>query len=148
VHKVIHLVVSTFEQGWRSWWSEWVGFHYETVTGHEGLASGQCWRRSVVVSDLTCTSGHFLRLADASDWTLRRHYSSSGRLTCGGVLAHRVERQRDRTLTTSGHWWPDASSHDLAARGPYWKWPNARRRDIRWILRRVRLTFNGAGVRR
>jgi hypothetical protein len=34
VHKVIHLVVGTFELGWRSWWSGGVVFHCETVTGH------------------------------------------------------------------------------------------------------------------
>jgi hypothetical protein len=33
VHKVIHLVVVIFEQGWRSWLSEGGVFHCETMTG-------------------------------------------------------------------------------------------------------------------
>jgi hypothetical protein len=64
VHKVVHLVIGTFDQGWRSWWSEGGDRHWETVT--------ECW---------TCASGHLETWSDSeqrSDWTLVVHCSSSG----------------------------------------------------------------------
>jgi hypothetical protein len=53
MHKVIHLVVSTFEQGSRRWWSCGSVSHWETLTRRWScsdrtltLASGQCWLTS------------------------------------------------------------------------------------------------------
>jgi hypothetical protein len=49
VHKMIYLVVSTFDQGWRSLGSKGLVFHWKTLTGNWtqtdrtlGSASGQC----------------------------------------------------------------------------------------------------------
>jgi hypothetical protein len=65
VHKVVHLVVGTFEQEWRSW-SEGGGFHCKTVTGHRSRSDLMWWCR--VQSFIKW--GGALGLCLRGDWTL------------------------------------------------------------------------------
>ena len=85
VHKVIHLVVSTFEQGWISWWIEGGVFHFQTVTGR--WSRGDRTRGSSVRSIIKEGGSLGLR-PDTGDQTLVEHCLASGP---ADVAAHREE---------------------------------------------------------
>jgi hypothetical protein len=69
MHKVIHLVVSTFEQGWRSWRSQ--GGVFPDAASDVGRASGQCIKGDVA-------PGFAPDSTKESDRTLAKHCSAFG----------------------------------------------------------------------
>jgi hypothetical protein len=69
MHKVIHLVVSIFEQGWRSWRSQ--GGVFPDAASDVGRASGQCIKGDVA-------PGFAPDSTKESDRTLAKHCSAFG----------------------------------------------------------------------
>ena len=125
VHKVIHLVVGTFEQGWRSWWIEGGVFHCQIVTE----PSIQCDQTQGSSVRSIIKEGDALGLDLPYDRTQRRKMT--------GVRINTIQhpillmwqcaekRRRSERTDVSGHGGPDAFGQEKLALVPYWKWPDS-----------------------
>jgi hypothetical protein len=120
VPMVIHLVVGTFDQGWRSWWS-WKA-HWS-------------WPDARPVHPI---SGREVARSRSIDWTLEvkedlthgEHCSHVRSVLTWRLLVRGVERVRDWMLTALGYRRPDALGHDFSSLDCLWKWPNSRRWSV------------------
>jgi hypothetical protein len=129
VHKVIHLVVITFEQGWISWWSRGAVFPWldagpdsalvRLVSGHSEGGCRSYDRTREVKNDRMCRG---------RVWSLLM-YGDARRMSWP---------ERIGLWIASDHAWPDAFGHDFASMFAYRKWQDSRRGYVRSSWQRVR----------